>query len=260
MDSPSTNITPAAQPFWLSGGPVGIILVHGYGGSIGDYRAIAKELHDLGYSVRGVRLAGHGQDLEALRHSTVEDWRNSVSQAIVEVQQHCQRVVIVGSSFGGVLALDYAFRHNTVVAGLVLVNTALSYSGGGVFQRAILRTLSWFTPYYPKKGLSSAERQRGQEVGSAPAWPIQGILDTADLARHDIIPNLSKITVPALIVHSAHDPIVGERNSQVLCERLGSTVKDVVALPVATHRPFRDPSMISFMATAVDKFIRQHLA
>jgi len=252
-------IVPQAQPFLLAGGSAGIVIVHGYGGSIGDYHVIADKLHNLGYTVAGVRLAGHGQDQVALRQATVPDMQASVATAIQEIRQHCQHVIILGSSYGGVLALDYAAHHD-VVDGLVLVNTALSYSGAGIFQGIILRLMRLFTPDYRKKNLSIEEQQEGKAVGSASAWPINGILATSKFAKKEVIQKLPTIHAPTLIFHSQHDPVVGTKNSQKLSTLLGSVRKETFTLPDTTHRPFRNAQANAFMAEHAHQFIQSVIA
>ncbi len=259
MPSSSIQIAPGAQPFFFPGDSTGILIIHGYGGSIGDYRDFGNQLHRFGYTVMGMRLAGHGQNLPILKQATIADWQQSVDEAIDHIRQQCQNIVIVGSSFGGVLALD-AVRRKKTIHGLVVVNTALSYRGGGAMQGFLLRLLRLFTPYYPKFGMSGAERRRGREVGSSPAWPINGILATAKFSRQNIIPVLPTIQIPVLIVSSSNDPIVGTENGSVLIANLGSTIKSTIVVPVATHRPFRDIAATAFLAEQTHAFIQQHLA
>lgn len=259
MAAPSTPVTPAAESFFLPGRDTGCLIIHGYGGSIGDYRQFAEALNHQGLTVHGVRLAGHGQGLSALRQTTIVDWQASVDAAWEQLRARCRRMIIIGSSFGGVLALDLARRQPAGVDGLVLVNTALSYSGAGVFQGIILRLMRLVTPYYPKRGLTPEERARGLRVGSTAAWPIDGILATAAFARRVIIPSLPQITTPALVLTSSHDPVVSERNGQLLIQRLGSPHKASAHIPVQTHRPFRDAAAVGFMADRVMDFVQTSL-
>lgn len=255
----STPIAPAALPFSWPGNDVGVVIVHGYGGSIADYRVLAQLLNADGYSVFGLRLAGHGQGQEALRHSTLSDWQSSVAQGIALARQTCRQIFIIGSSFGGVLSLDYASSDRNI-AGLILVNTALSYSGAGVFQGLALRVMKLFTPDYPKKGLSQEEREIAARIGSSSAWPIEGILATSRFARNIVVPKLPSINVPTLILRSNHDPVVGTQNSQRLADLLGSTDKELVTIPVSTHRPFRHPDANAFMGKQISWFIKKVLA
>ncbi len=238
---------------------MGVLIIHGYGGSIGDYRALAERLHKFGYTIYGLRLAGHGQGQLALRRSTLPEWQQSVVNGLVELHKKCNKIFMVGSSFGGVLVLDYAAQHSDVI-GLVLVNTALSYSGAGIFQGLVLRLMRLFTPDYPKRGLTAEERQQAEKIGSASAWPIDGILTTSSFAKTRVAPSLTQVTVSALIMRSHDDPIVGAKNSERLMARLGSENKELVTIPVATHRPFRNEQANDFMAEKIQKFIERVVA
>ena len=259
MNDVSTPIAPLAEPFLLPGNQIGIVMVHGYGGTIADYRALADLLNATGYSVFGLRLAGHGQGPEALRRSTVPEWQQSVTDVVAEARRKCAQVFLLGSSFGGVLVLDYVAEHQDL-AGMILVNTALSYSGAGIFQGLILRVMKLFTPDYPKKGLSEPERQMAERIGSSKAWPIDGIIATSRFAKLVAATKLALITTPALIMRSNHDPVVGTKNSERLASLLGSTQKELVTIPIVTHRPFRNQEANLYMATQVNHFIKRLLA
>jgi carboxylesterase len=258
-DAVSSPIVPPALPFNMAGNDIGIVIVHGYGGSIADYRVLAQFLNADGYSIFGIRLAGHGQGQEALRHSTLATWQSSVTQGVTLARQTCRQVFVLGSSFGGVLCLDFA-ANNRNIAGMILVNTALSYSGAGVFQGLVLRIMKLFTPDYPKKGLTEEEREIAARIGSSSAWPIDGILATSRFARNIVVPKLPSITVPTLIMRSNNDPVVGTKNSERLANLLGSTSKELITIPVSTHRPFRHPEATAFMGVQINQFIKQVLA
>lgn len=258
MPQTSTPIAPGAQPFFLPAGPVGVFIIHGYGGSIGDYRNFAERLHAQGYSVSGIRLTGHGQDLHALAHSRPDDWRKSVDDGMVELQRRCSRIVIVGSSFGGTLALDYAERKPNAAAAIVAVNPVVKYKNA-LLQKIFLSVLQLFTPYYPKFGLSREQRKQYAQLGSSVAWPIRGLFATEALVRNEVWPRLGDIRIPVLLMANDRDPIVHSASTTMLQSQLRSTSVQRIHIPGKTHRPFRDVETTNFMADQVDRFIR-HLA
>lgn len=258
-DTSTPDIAPGAQAFLLPGNATGILIIHGYGGSIGDYQIFAQQLHNAGFTVSGICLPGHGRGQQVLRTATVDDWRRAVTEAAEHLRRRCQRTFVVGSSFGAVLALDYALNHPRDCDGLTLVNAAMSYRGGGLFQAAILKTIRLFTPYIPKFGMSAAERARADQVGSARGWPIDGILATARFAQRQVRPNLARINAPTLFMFSADDPVVGAKNSLMLQQELGATIKRCLALPTTSHRPFRDEAATKFMSVNTIDFIRSTL-
>lgn len=247
-------IAPGARSFLLSGNDVGLVIIHGYGGSIGDYRQFAELLHGRGYTVVGLRLPGHGQGLTELAAASIDECRSAVADAIHEMRPRCTKVIIVGASFGGILALDAAAGQS--VDGIVTVNAPVVYRGGGVLQGLALRLLRLITPYYPKLGLTIADKERYAQLGSSTAWPINGILSTYAFIRRRVLPALPRLTAPVLLMSSAHDPVVSASSAKRLYEAIGSIDKSLVTIPGRTHRPFRDSELTKFMADTVADFIR----
>ena len=72
------QIISTAEPFFIPGGPVGCVLVHGFTGSPKEMRMLGEYLHQQGHSVFGVRLAGHATTMEDMIRSRRQDWLASV--------------------------------------------------------------------------------------------------------------------------------------------------------------------------------------
>ncbi len=251
----STPIAPGAQPFILAGGQTGILVIHGYGGTAADYRLFASNLQKFGYTVMVMRVAGHGQGLEALRKTHAADWRQSVIEAATELQSRCSSIVIVGSSFGGILGLDYAVHRPRQTLGVVTVNAPTSYRGWGALQPLVLRFLRLFMTDYPKFGLSTNDRERYRQLGSTTAWPIDGIIETGGFFSRYVAPTLPQIDVPALFMANEHDPLVSGQSLDRLYASLASQRKVKMTIPGRTHRPFRDTEATKFISQQVDAFI-----
>ena len=67
--------------FLLEGGQVGILLVHGLGGTPIDVKFVAHALNRAGHTVYCPLLRGHGGTVELLNASTWADWyRSSIHQ------------------------------------------------------------------------------------------------------------------------------------------------------------------------------------
>ena len=49
-----------AEPFFYPGNETGCLLIHGFTGAPTEMQPLGKYLADCGYSVLGIRLAGHG--------------------------------------------------------------------------------------------------------------------------------------------------------------------------------------------------------
>ena len=98
-------IIPTAEPFFFPGGSTGVLLVHGFTGAPKEMRWMGEYLHEQGYSVLGVRLAGHATQMEDLNHVKWSDWLNSVEDGYHILKGASEKIVIAGLSMGGILSL-----------------------------------------------------------------------------------------------------------------------------------------------------------
>jgi len=98
---------------------------------------VGKQLARLGYTVRGVQLAGHCGTADDLLATRWQDWYASVEQAQAELAAQVDRVFVAGLSMGALLGLHLAARRPESVAGLALYaphcgTTAGTYPGCAV--------------------------------------------------------------------------------------------------------------------------------
>lgn len=93
-------------------------------------RGIARVLHQAGYSVYGVQLAGHCGDVEDLVNSQWEDWFDSVVAAAEKLKEHTDEIFVAGLSMGSLLALKYASAYP--VAGVIAYSPTFQYDGWSI--------------------------------------------------------------------------------------------------------------------------------
>jgi esterase/lipase len=106
-----------ADPFDLVGdGDVGVVCVHGFTGTPFEVRYLGEQLARAGFQVHGPRLPGHGTRVSDLDATRWQDWADAVEDAFDTMRMLCKRVVVVGQSLGGLLALHLASRRPDVVA------------------------------------------------------------------------------------------------------------------------------------------------
>ena len=72
------------------------------------------------------RLPGHGTTWQEMNRTTFADWYAEVERAYEKLRSECDEVVVGGLSMGGALVLRLADDHADDVAGVVLVNPAVS--------------------------------------------------------------------------------------------------------------------------------------
>jgi carboxylesterase len=232
------------RSMFFPGGRVGILLIHGLGGTPVELRYIAKSLERAGYTVYCCQLAGHCGTPEELRRSTWQEWYASVEAAHDKLKEHCDVILAGGLSMGGILALHLAHNRPSEVHGLLLYAPTLKLDGWSmpwhsVFLQYVRPTpirLEIDLPEHEPYGIKD-ERVRRLVVSSMQSGDsgAAGVFSTPvrsfahfNLLVSAVKPNLGKVRQPALIVHPRDDDIASLKNAQYLQAKLGGLVDTLV--------------------------------
>ena len=134
-DDASRSQHPAPESRWVDlGGPVHyvdhggpedgplLLLVHGLGGSLLNWSAIAPTLAET-CRVMAIDLVGFGRTQPLGRSPRIEDNRDLLARFIDAVIGH--PVILVGNSMGGLISMLLTDERPDLVAGLVLVDPAV---------------------------------------------------------------------------------------------------------------------------------------
>ncbi len=144
----------------LTGGRVGILLMHGLGGTPVELRFVAQSLNRAGYTVLCPLMTGHGGSDLLLNTTKWTDWVASAERALDRLKEHCDQIVIGGLSAGSLAALHVAARRQDEIEGLVLYSPTLWPNG-------------WAIPwYFPAFRLITPEMVR-QSDPSARTGPLR---------------------------------------------------------------------------------------
>ena len=104
-----------------AGGPIGILIVHGFTGNPSSMRGVAEAMMQAGFDVEMPRLPGHGTHIDDMLTTTWADWRSEVAAARAALHGRVDTIVAVGQSAGGTLVLDAAITDPSF-AGVVCIN------------------------------------------------------------------------------------------------------------------------------------------
>lgn len=241
---------PTPQPFFLPGGPTGCLLIHGFAGTPAEMRGLGAHLAAQGHTVLGVRLAGHTGSPEDLAATRWHDWLASAETGFQDLRAHCARVVVVGFSMGGALALLLARRRQ--FERLALLATPLRLQGDWRLQ--FLPLARYFVPwYYPLEQANFTDpflQQRIREflpdadltnptTQQAIRRSIKisvGAIAELQHALHRAAASLPHITLPSLIMHGCNDEVAHPQNATDIMHRLGSTTKELVWWESTSHQ------------------------
>jgi len=221
------SIRPGCEPFAFGGGPVGVLMVHGFSGSPASMRPMGEWLASQGLSVAGVRLPGHGTDVEDLRHRTWTEWHEETSRALTELRGSCRTVVVLGQSMGGALAIHLAASRPREVEGLLLLSPYMFDARlvAVPVGRLVLRRV---------KGIGNDIAMPGQDETAYDVLPVEAIATMAQLLRL-VRAELPGVHTPALVFEPAKDHTIPPSNPRKVHAALGSERKELIRCPRSFH-------------------------
>ena len=116
----------------LDGGRVGILLIHGLGGTPVELKFVAEALNRAGHTVYCPLLVGHGGSDELLNTTTWMDWYKSVEEAHDALKERSDVMIVGGFSVGVLLALRLAANRQREVHGTLLFSPTFWPNGWAI--------------------------------------------------------------------------------------------------------------------------------
>lgn len=198
-----------AEPFVADGGPVGVVLSHGFTGTPASMRPWAQHLAAAGYSVRLPLLPGHGTSWQDTNRTRWPDWYGAIESAYTDLSQRCDAVFAMGLSMGGTLVTRLAEQHPDV-AGLVLVNPAfgtrrLDAKLAPLFGR-LIRSRPSIGGDIKKPGVAEPAGDRTPVIAFASLQQLWKVT----------VADLSSLRTPVLMYRSRVDHVVDDLSAQLL--------------------------------------------
>lgn len=210
------QIMPTAEPFFFAGQKIGCLLVHGFSGTPKEMRWMGEFLAGEGFTVLGIRLAGHATRPEDLPRTRWQDWIACVEDGMHLLQNSCEQIFIIGLSMGGSLALTAAASFQP--AGVITMSALYSLAADP--RLPYLRLLSWFQPDIQKGPPDWHDLAAAKFHVSYPAYPTRSMAELVTLLKL-MRSALAEIKVPVLLIHSRQDKGVPSENMQKIFNDLG---------------------------------------
>jgi len=220
---PQVNPHLPGEPFFWQGGPVGVLLAHGFTATPAEVRLLGQYLHGRGYTVAGPLLPGHGTTPQDLNRVRWQDWVNAVESSYRQLVTHCDTVFLGGESTGGLLALYLAAEHPQA-AGILTYAPALITTP--TFGPYLLPLLAPFIPFLQKP---KSNRPPTPADGRWQGYPVNPLRAVGQLYRlqRAVRHRLPLIRQPLLIVQGRLDTVVHPRVPDQVYRAVKSTVKEV---------------------------------
>jgi carboxylesterase len=240
-----------AESFFFPGGPTGCLLIHGFTGTPREMRWMGEYLSKKGFTVLGIRLAGHATSPEDMRRTTWRDWIASVEDGVTLLHGAARKVYTIGLSMGGALSLIAAGR--LPINGAVAISTP--YDMPADWRLPFIKPLSILIRNVPKGQSDWQNPKAAMDHAEYPYYPSVSILQLKALLA-EMRRELAGIKVPVLLVHSKLDKSIDPVNLDRIFNSLGTVDKTRLVVEKSGHVIVREPDRELVFKTTVD-FIRR---
>jgi carboxylesterase len=228
-----------------------ILFIHGFMGSRAQFEGLEARLLNSGADLYTHILPGHESGLREFRGSNAASWQESVSGRLSALVMEYERVIPVGHSMGGLLAVKAAAEHPDKVAGIVTIAFPLAISPG----RSWLGLMT--EAYKPAK---AGEDPRITAARKLAGVPVRGIGESFSTLPQNVeflkTVSRAKAALPGI---KAPLVVLNFRNDEIVSPRVPGMVKRLVPasvyiLPESYHFLF-DEKEEDFMAQKIRELV-----
>ena len=236
--------------FEADGGRVGVLLIHGYTGSVVETRPMAAYLAERDLTVRCPLLPGHGTRPEDLTRISWQAWTGEVESALHDLQGCCDAVFVGGLSLGSLLALWLGSEHPEI-AGLIPVAPATRVQNRLMPLALLLRYFFKYNPLGPIDDDDLGDPQAVERSWYYDETPLWGAGEVYLLQRK-VCRALPQICQPILIFQGRRDAHLHPLAAQELYDAVASADRTLVWLQNSGHNLLIDGERESVWAQSYD--------
>lgn len=246
----ATKLIPGSEPVFIEGNTTGILFIHGFTGSPYDMKPLSEYFGKQGYTLSVPLLKGHGTKPDDLLDCKWYDWFNDVKEALFKLRQKCKKIIVVGLSTGGTLALHLAAHYQ--VEGVVALAPALILKEK---KLKLLPIACWFKKYqYKKDGPDISDEEARKKAVTYDKTPLKTVRELLGLYDH-LKRDLQDIYTPVLIIHSIQDHVVDIKSAEYIYQKISSPDKHFLKLEKSFHVLTLDVEK-EIVFREVEKFIK----
>lgn len=176
-----------------------------------------------GLDVEVPLLPGHGTTVDDMLATGWSEWSAEVDRALAALEQRCERVIVIGQSMGGTLALWAALHHPTI-AGLVCINPATRLRDADTMAM-IDELIEDGLAIVPGEGSDIADPDSSDlAYDGTPLAPLRSMMYDGVAAITD---RLHELTMPMRLFTSRQDHVVLPSDSDHLADSYGGVVEHI---------------------------------
>ena len=225
----STPIIPGAESISIADGRNGgVLLLHGYMGTVQTVRDWALSFAQAGFAVEAPLLPGHGTKTEELATTQWSDYVSCAEAAYRKLLERHQHVFLGGLCTGGTLAAWLAIQHPETTAGLISINGFFKmpkhWSTDVSYFHELLKSNRPFFPWYRGKSVEDPSAPPVITYDQAPIAPMISL----GLERIEICKRLNEVQCPVLAFTSLLSPEFSLEEDELWFKDVPGSVEHIV--------------------------------
>ena len=231
-------------------GPVGVLLIHGFTGSVAETRPMGEYLADRGLAVDCPLLPGHGTQPQDLTRICWQDWTGAVESAVEALQSRCEVVFVGGLSMGALLTLWLGAKRPQI-AGLIPMAPMIQVRNRLMPLALGLRYLFDYSPFGPVGDDDLGDPAAIRRIWCYDQVPLWGAGELYLFVR-EVRQVLPTIHQPILVFQGLRDAQVPPEAAQEVVDVVASEDKTLVWLEHSGHNLLVDGERESVWTQSYD--------
>lgn len=200
--------------------PYGVLLLHGFAASLDCIQSVDLRIQEQGLPTCLPILRGHSGGLpETLRGVTWRDWLDDAETALVGLQREVDKIIVVGYSMGGLLALHLAAGYRRALDSIVLAAAGIELATPFAADQPLHPLLPLVARVRAQQPLASSHTAVSNvHYPWAPAGAFAELVELAE-ATERLLP---EVHTPALILQGRHDSVASPHSADIIFDGIST--------------------------------------
>jgi carboxylesterase len=197
----STPIIPGAESISiLDGSNGGVLLLHGYMGTVQTIRSLALAFSQAGFAVEAPLLPGHGTSVEDMANSQWSDYFQCAEASYRKLAEHHQHIIMGGLCTGATIAALLAGKYPETTAGMISINGFFHVPKhwNTNFLQDMVKTNRRFFPWWRGKVIEDPDAPTLITYEQSPIMPLLSLKE----GRIEVSKHLNEIQCPIQVFTS----------------------------------------------------------